>query len=198
MRKPTALATKSLDETSRAIIYDGCSLSQLSSIFGHDNRDTRRRIISLSPCGERAGYPIYNLAEAAAFLVPFQGDIEEAIKKMSPKDLPPAISKEYWAAQHARLKYEEDAGDTWRTGDVIEKLSEVFKVLRMNLLLMNDLLDRQTSLTDKQREIIQELIDTTLHGLANSLIEAFKNDPERRHDHRWTDPTDTPEEDNDL
>jgi len=197
MRKP-GLATKAMDDEGRSMLYDGCSLSQLGIIFKMDNREISRKIAGLSPSGERLGYPIYNLAEAAARLVPPQGNIEEAIKKMSPKDLPPAITKEYWAGQHARLKFEEDNGDLWRTADIVERLSEAFKTLRMNLLLMRDQVERQTLLTDKQREIIQTLIDGALNELADSLIAKFKNDQARTsHDEGWQEPS-ASEEDIDL
>lgn len=180
---PVGLKSKMLDDESRAILYDGVSLGQLKTIFGIDNRDVARRIASLSPCGERMGYPIYNLADAAALLVPPQGDIGEAIRKMSPRDLPPALTKEFWAAQHARLKFEEDQADSWRTADIIEMLSEVFKTLRMSILLLQDQLERQTALTDQQRDIVRALTDGVLHDLSNSLIERFKNEPKRRFDH---------------
>lgn len=191
MRKPKAvgLGAKMMDEESRAILYDGCSLSQLSTIFDSDNREVARKIKNLAPCGERMGYPIYKLSEAAAFLIPPQGDIAEAIKKMSPKDLPPALTKEFWAGQHARLKFEEDQGDLWRTSYIIEKLSELFKTLRMSILLMQDQVERQTALTDQQRDIIRTMTDGVLNDLANSLIERFKNEPDREQEEaEWSDP----------
>ena len=192
--KPTAagLGAKLNDDESRAILYDGCSLSQLSTIFDSDNREVARRIRNLEPCGTRMGYPIYKLADAAAFLVAPQGNISEVIKKMSPKDLPPSLTKEFWAGQHARLKFEEDQGDLWRTTYVIEKLSELFKTLRMSILLMQDQVERQTTLTDQQRDIIRGLTDSVLNDLATSLIERFRNHPSRT-EGEWKD-AGTPED----
>lgn len=188
MRKPKAetLGATRLDDESRGILYEGCSLSQLSTLFDSDNREVARRIRNLAPCGERMGYPIYKLADAAAYLVAPQGDISEAIKKMSPKDLPPSLTKEFWAGQHARLKFEEDQGDLWRTTYIIEKLSELFKTLRMSILLMQDQVERQTTLTDQQRDIIRGLTDGVLNDLATSLNERFKNDPSRA-EAEWKD-----------
>lgn len=186
--KPSAagLGAKMNDDETRAILYEGCSLSQLSTIFDSDNREVARRLRNLEPCGTRMGYPIYKLADAAALLVAPQGDIEEVIKKMSPKDLPPSLTKEFWAGQHARLKFEEDQGDLWRTTYVIEKLSEMFKTLRMSILLMQDQVERQTTLTDQQRDIIRGLTDGVLNDLADSLIERFKNDSNRT-EGEWSD-----------
>jgi hypothetical protein len=201
MRKPNeVLGAKSLDDVSKAIIFDGCSISQLGSIFDLDNREVSRRIRNLSPCGTRMSYSVYKLAEAAAYLVPAKGDIGEAIKKMSPKDLPPSLTKEYWAGQHARLKFEEDQGDLWRASDVVAMLAETFKTLRMSILLMQDQLERQTEVSDRQREILRTLIDSALNDLAERLIERFKNEPQREfdQDHGWTDADANQAEDEEL
>lgn len=188
MSRAGGLGAKAMDDEGRSMLYDGCSKSQLGTLFGIDKRDIDEKIRDVPPSGERMGYPIWRIKDVAPYLVPPQGNFEEAIKKMSPKDLPPMLTKEFWQAQHSRLKFEEDQGDLWRTADVIEKLSVVFKTLRMNLLLVNDQVERQTQLTEKQRKIIQGLIDSTLNQLADSLINAFKDEPARRHDSGWTEP----------
>lgn len=201
MRKPKSvgLGATLTDDESRGIIYEGCSLSQLAAIFDLDNRDIARKLHGLSPCGERMGYPIYKLSEAAVYLVPpNKRDIADAIKRMSPKDLPPALTKEFWAGQHARLKFEEDQGDLWRTADVIETLSEVFKTMRMSILLMRDQVERQDELTDRQRDIIQSLIDGVLNELADSLTKRFQHDHRRPESERWADPDEAEDEDEPL
>lgn len=198
-RKPAAvgLGAKMMDDESRAIIYEGCSLSQLSAIFDLDNRDIARKLHGLGPCGERMGYPIYKLADAAVLLVPpNKRDITDAIKRMSPKDLPASLTKEFWAGQHARLKFEEDQGDLWRTANVIETLSEIFKTMRMSILLMRDQVERQTDLSDRQRDIIQTLIDGLLNELADSLTKRFQNE-HRPDSERWADPDEPTPEDED-
>lgn len=186
-RRP-GLGAKAMDDEGRSMLYEGCSKSQLGVIFGIDNRKVDEKIRNVPPSGERMGYPIWRIRDVAPFLVPAQGDFEEAIKKMSPADLPPALTKEFWSAQHARLKYEEDRGDLWRTADVVERMSTVFKKLRMNILLVTDQVERQTHLTDKQREIIIGLMDGTLNQLADSLVNTFKHEPDRRFDSGWQQP----------
>ncbi len=195
MRKPAG-TTSRMEDSDRAMLYEGCSIGQLSVIFGQDKREIGNRISlnKIPDSGMRSGYPIYRIADVAPVLVTPKGDIEGAIKKMSPKDLPPQLSKEFWAALTARRDFEENEGDLWRTADVIERMSEVFKTLRMNLLLMTDQVERQTQLTDKQRRIIQDLTDNTLNQLANELIAKFKNEPARRIEDAWEDP----EEDDEL
>lgn len=193
------LGAKLNDEESRGIIFEGCSLSQLAVIFDLDNREIARKIHGLPPCGERMGYPIYKLADAAAYLVPpNKRDIVDAIKRLRPADLPPSLTKEYWAAQKMRAEFEEEQGDLWRTGEVVELLGEVFKRMRMSILLMRDQVDRQTRLTDQQKDIIQTLGDGVLNELSQSLIEQFKNDKRRPGSQHWDDPDEAPEEEDTL
>lgn len=190
MRKPTngGLGAKLNDTESRGIIYEGASLSQLAVMFDLDNREIARKIHSVQPCGERMGYPIYRIKDAAPFLVPPSPDeVANAIKRMSPRDLPASLTKEYWLAQKARADYEEDQGDLWRTADVMRVLGEVFKVSRMSLLLMRDQVERQVELTDKQRNIIIALIDGVLGTMRKSLIENFEHDQHKPGNDGWTE-----------
>lgn len=185
----TGVRKKMETDVDHAIIFDGVSISQLSRIFGLDNRDIPRKIKDLQPCGSRVGYPIYDLAEAAAYLIPPKGDFEEAIKKMSAKDLPVLLVKEFWAGQHARLKYEEDQGDLWRTADVAEMVQDLTKTMRMSVMLLRDKLSRQTELTQRQRDLLRTMIDGALNEMAKAVEEKFKNDPERKsRDGQWIDP----------
>ena len=174
------LGAKLVDDETRAMLYEGVSASQLSTIFGIRPEELRRLLMQVEPCGMRVGYPIYQIKDAAPYLIPAsKSDVESALKRMSPKDLPTALTKEYWAGQHARLKYEEDSGDLWRTTDVIEILAEVFKTLRMNILLFRDHVGRESDLTERQIDIIQTLTDRLLNDLADHLVERFKDGAER-------------------
>lgn len=189
------LGAKLNDEESRGIIYEGCSLSQLAALFDLDNREIARKLHGLPPCGERMGYPIFKLSEAAAYLVPpNKRDIEDAIKRLRPSDLPPSLTKEYWMAQKARADFEEDQGDLWRSSEVVAVMGEVFSVLRMSMLLMRDQVDRQTHLTDQQKDIIQELGDGILEKMSQQLIEQFKNDKRRPGSTEWQDPEPIPDQ----
>lgn len=182
MPKAIGLGAKLLDDESRAILYEGASVNQLALLFDKKTTEVSRilAVAKVQPCGERKSYPIYRVIDAAPHLIPpREADVADVIRNLSPKDLPPALTKEYWAAQHARLKYEEDRGDLWRTDEVIEMMSEVFKTLRMSILLMPDQLEKQSQLSDQQRNIVLNMIDGLLNDLADSLIERFKDEPKR-------------------
>jgi hypothetical protein len=161
------------------MLFEGASISQLAALFGRDNRTITQKIQGLRSVGKRAGHPIYKISEAAAYLVKPIGDIEDHIKKMSPDDLPPRLLKEFWAGQHARLKFEEDRADLWRTQDVVEHFAEAFKVARTTIMLAVDQVERITSLTDTQRNLMLAQMDQLMKSLNENLVTAFQNEPDR-------------------
>jgi hypothetical protein len=175
--------SKVQDEQTKAMLFDGASISQLARLFGHDNRTIAKKIQGLRPVGKRAGHPIYAVAEAARYLVVPLGDIEDHIRKMRPEELPAGLQREFWSAQAARLKFEEDRGDLWRTADVIAHYSETFMTMRTALLLMVDTVEKSVELTDRQRSIIQRAVDGAMRELHTSLVGKFENEPERNFDH---------------
>lgn len=171
--------TKVQDDATKAMLFDGASVSQLGRLFRHDNRTVTKKIQGLKSAGRRAGHPIYDVAEAARYLVIPLGDIEDHIRKMRPEDLPPALQREFWAGQTARQKFEEDQGDLWRTADVIEHYSKAFMGLRTALLLLPDMVEKSAELTDRQKHIVQRGVDGAMRDLHKTLVGMFENEPER-------------------
>jgi hypothetical protein len=171
--------TKVQDDDSKAMLFEGASISQLASLFGHDNRTITKKIQGVRSVGKRAGHPIYKISEAAAYLVKPMGDIEDYIKKMSPDDLPPKLSKEFWSGQIARMKFEEDRNDLWRTSDVIAHFADTFKVARTTIMLTVDQIEKTTELTEQQRNMMLAQMDNLMNSLNKNLIEQFQNEPDR-------------------
>lgn len=160
----------------RNILFQGASLSDLMIIFRLDRRTIQSRIADVPSCGKRNGGLIYQIRDVAPYLVRPSGDIEEHIRKMRPNDLPALLSKEFWNGQRSKLRYLEEVGQLWRTDRVLTALAEVFKTVRMNLLLLPDALERKAALNDKQLDEIRMLIDGTLEETRNALIEQFEDD----------------------
>lgn len=161
------------DDETKAIIYEGATIRQLSIMFRADPKVVTRKISGLVPVGRRRGNNFYRVDEAATRLVKPGYDIERYIREMNHLDLPPLLAKEFWNAQRARQAYEEQEGDLWRTADVVRALSEAFTTSRMSLLLMTDAVERQTVLTDRQRVIIKGLIDGAITDMREKLRDRF-------------------------
>jgi hypothetical protein len=161
------------DKESQSAIYQGMTVAQLAVAFEMQPQVVHRRLVAVEPCGRRGRFVIYKIKDAAAVLVEPTGDFEEKIKKMSARDLPPGLTKEFWTALRARQAYELTDGDLWPTVDVFETLAEVFKSIRMSLLLMGDTLERETAFSETQRAKLQSLIDATLESARAELIRSF-------------------------
>jgi hypothetical protein len=165
--------TAATDLETRQAIYEGVSIAQLCAIFDSSNKTVSKKLAALAPIGVRGGHPIYKLSEAARYLVEPIYDPEEVIRRMNHRDLPPTLLKEFWTGQRAKQQYEEQAGHLWRTENVIEYLGEAFKVIRMSLLLLGDSVERETQFTERQRDILKRLVDSTLNGAADALVRKF-------------------------
>lgn len=164
------------DVETESMLFQGANITQIAKLFRMDRRDVTPKILDVAACGTRGGYPIYYIHEVAPHLVKPIYDIETYIKRMNHNDLPKHLSKEFWAGALAKQKFEEEAGDLWRTDKVMEVMGDAFKQLRMSMLLMGDAIERETTFTDKQRQRLQAMVDGALNDLADQLVRKFSGD----------------------
>jgi hypothetical protein len=169
--------SKTADEESRAIIYEGANMSQLTIIFHQNEKDLKRRMYGLAPVGSRNGVPIYAIHEVAPYVVAPKFDVEQYIKRMNHTELPKMLTKEFWAGQRSRQEYLIKNGDLWPTERVIEEVGELFKLIKTQIRLTVDTIERQSELTLKQRGIIKSLLDGTLRDLHQTIVDKFKTRP---------------------
>lgn len=169
------------DEESRSIIYEGATLTQLGAIFKMDHRTVVRKLQDGNVKPHKVAKNIrgqdvelYSIADAAVHLVKPIIDVEKYITTMDHRDLPKMLTKEYWAGQRSRQMYEENAGLLWRTEKVVEEVGELMKLFKMNTLLLNDAVERQTELSERQREIIRSLTNGALKDLVKRIDDKFK------------------------
>lgn len=177
------MATKntSYDEETLAAIYKGVTQDQLMRIFKMDHRTIKKKLFEsgVKPVGKSANNAdIYAIHEIAPYLVKPVFDVETYIKQMNHNDLPKHLTKEFWAGLRSKQDYEERAGHLWRTEKVVEKVGELMKLVKMSTLLMNDAVERQTELTDRQRAIIKELSHGMLADLMTRINENFQEPAE--------------------
>lgn len=155
--------------------FDGMTVPRLAQLFRLDRRTVTEKLRPLRPTGDRRGAPTYHIVDAAPYLVEPIVDIEKYLQNVGPGDLPASLQAQYWNAQNGKLKYKEQAGDLWRTQQVLEVLTGVFRSLTQSLRLLADRVEAQTGLTPEQRAIIEkEISDKALDMLRKRLVEDFE------------------------
>jgi hypothetical protein len=165
------------DMEQRHALYRGVTISDMEIIFKKDRRTILSRLTGVKPVGKRGQADIFAIIDVAPHLVKPVGDMGEFIKKARPQDLPPFLQKEYWNGLRSKQAFMLADGQLWRTERVAEVLSETFKTLRTELLLIPDELERKTALSDSQREEVRALIDVSLENLRVALTEQFNGEP---------------------
>jgi len=163
------------DETMTAI-YRGLNQTQLMRLFRLDSRTVKAKILEsgIKPSAKVFGADLYAVYEIAPWLVKPVGNIEEQIKRMRYNDLPKELSKEFWAGQRSKQVYEENAGVLWRTEKVVEEVGDLLKLVKMSTLLMLDAVERQTEISERQRDIIKSLTHGMLSDLQARIASKFK------------------------
>jgi hypothetical protein len=154
----------------------GVTIGQISKLLEVTPYVINNRIDKLQPIGTRRGAPVYNLREAAALLstpVLTGEEIEHAIMKMSPGDLPKRLHKDFWLGLRSRQQYEKEAGDLWPTAKIIENVGAVYKLVAMSVRLTGDAVERQVELTERQRAIIKDQMNGMLKNVEKLIKEKF-------------------------
>lgn len=161
----------------RQQLLTGLTARDFANMFHIDDAEVLRRIsvAGIKQCGMRRNRPIWLIADVAPYLVKPVFDVEAYIKKLKPRDLPPALQKGFWDAQKARQNYEEEAGNLWHTHRVQRVVGEILMMTRQRLVLGTDTIDRMLPLTPEQRAAVQTVFDRTLGDLQAKVIEHFKD-----------------------
>lgn len=157
----------------RAEIASGLPVTELAKLFRTSLLNVRRKLANVRPIAERAGDPVYDIAEAAEWLVKPKVDVAEYIKSLRPADVPVALQKQFWDSQLGRQKFEENAGHLWRTEKVQMAVGDLFKVIRQKVRLFSDSVERETALSEEQRVIITRMADELLEDMYKAVVEHF-------------------------
>lgn len=151
------------------------TMTQIAQMFGTDSKSLPKRMHGIQSAGtNKRGHKVYSIAEAATRIVRPGYEIEEYIRQMSPQELPPLLSKEYWNGQNARIKFEEQMGRLWPTDRVVECFGAGLSALRMAILLIQDGVEREDVLTEEQRQVIQRLMDSAINDAREAVVEKMK------------------------
>lgn len=173
-----AETTQSLDNESRAILFEGANITTLGMLFKCDPKVLRARMVGIQPCGRRNSYDIYDVAEVAARMGKLsEPQVDAAMKRMNHDALPKQLTKEYWAGKRSKQEFMLREGDLWPTTKVISEVGEMVKSLKMELDLLIDGIERQVEMSDKQRDIAKKLINGAKSNMLQRLTDRFKKQP---------------------
>lgn len=174
------------DGVTEAILYDGASISQLGVLAGMDNRQVKARISGkIEPVGMRAGSPIFNVIEAAQFLLKNEKsmllkgvDMEkfaaEFIKQMeNADDIPPHISSAFYKARMSKLEFEQKQGSMVPLAAVRDAVEVNNKAMREQILLTKERVEREIELPQKAKTILVNTLDKLIADTKDAIINSF-------------------------
>lgn len=153
----------------------GVSTAWLSAAFKMPEPTVRYRlrgcpVLAQKARGTKMKVTLYDLRTAAGFLVAPAFSTREYMKSLKKGDLPPALQQSVWDAMLKRQKWEENAGDLWRTEKVREVLGGTFQSIKFAIQLWADTIERQVQLSEEQRNLIIELSDALQGEVFDALV----------------------------
>jgi hypothetical protein len=166
-------AAKLMSEPVKEMLDGGFTVSEIARAFRMNPATVRDRVANVRPHGKREERKTYLLRDVAKYLVPVPEEQVHRVMRMNHMDLPPMLKKEYWIGQSNRLKVREQEGELWNTQSVLDYVGEAFKTIRMEIQLAADRLERETELTDRQREAVKSLMDGMMESIRANLTRIF-------------------------
>lgn len=170
-----AAAPPNLHALNVADAMHGVSVGWLSTIFSMDPKTVKQKLRDCPPIHRRKAGFIYDLKQAAAYLVPPIFDIEQHMKTLRPSDLPKQLQDTYWSAMLKQQQWEANAGHLWRDEQVLEVLGETFKQIKFAIQLWPDQVERASGLTTEQRLMLTGMGDALQADIHNRLVSMPKN-----------------------
>ena len=157
-------------------VNGGVSVAWLMKAFRLGRQTIERRLVGCAPIGRgKHSSPLYDLPEAASYIVVPKRAIADYLRDVKPEDLPENLREGVWNAKLKQQRFEEKAGDLWRTSRVIEVISEVLVDLRSRLSLIPDDAERTAGVTREQRQKIAQIVEDIQEGMYQYVLELEKN-----------------------
>lgn len=152
-------------------LLNGFSISQLAELFELDRRTVTNKLRSLESSAYRHQSPVYRLKDAAPLLV------GEGNSKTSRRNA--ESEKDFWDAQLKRQRFEENAGDLWRTEKIVDVLAGCFKQFRESVVVFIDAMEHESGLPPEVILKTKTFGDGLLEGVRKRLLEIDTGDDDR-------------------
>jgi len=168
--KPVALARG--DAAIVQALFQPVSITFLAEVLQRDRKTITKKLANLGPMARhRGGTPLYDFRQALEYLITPKMNAAEAIKKMGTDDLPQSLQKDVWDAKLKQQKWAAQAGDLWKTEDVLMVLGETFQRLKTTTQLWIDQVSEAHSLPTEVRAELTTMVDALQLDLHRSLVE---------------------------
>lgn len=161
----------------------------LAQEFGMSSPTVKTRLAGVPIAGKGThGNPLYRLRDAAPRLMEKQrvseADIKQAMKTMRPQDLPAMMQAVYWDAMRKRQAWERDAAHLWRTEDVLDVLTDLFRLLRESIRLWADEVDGEKRLPSENLKYLRQRtndLQAELHKRLEAVAKTRSTPPSSAH-----------------
>lgn len=148
----------------------GVTVPWLMKAFRMGRATVERKLGGLEPVGYgRHRTPLYDLPEAASYLVKPRHDLHKLLREMKPEDMPERLREAYWGAKLRQQKWEEKAGHLWPTPAVMDLFSNVLTELRMRLQLVPEAIEREAGLDLEQIAATRMVVDSIQDEIHKAL-----------------------------
>lgn len=146
------------------------SINKLAQAFGMARETVTARLkeAGIKADGNRAGYPIYRLRDAAPALV---GMSEPDEPMQDPAQMRPVDMRAYYQGQNERLLFEQAQGQLIPIGEVRHQYSQIAKVNSRHWRTLADVIERDTKCSPELSAAIDRRAKMVLNELAD-LIES--------------------------
>ena len=152
-------------------VANGVSVQWLAKAFGMTRHNVEQRIRGCRVVGSGDyGNPLYDLREAASYLVEPKIDVEEYIAKLKPEKLPERLRESFWNAKLKEQRWKRAAGELWETDRVMSVFAEVLGNIRDKLQLIPDTVERLGGLDVKQWQMVRNLVDQVQEEIHAEIV----------------------------
>lgn len=146
------------------------SISKLSQMFGmaRETVAARLKAAGVKADGQRGGFPIYRIRDAAPALV---GMSEPDAPVQDPASMRPVDMRAYYQGQNERLLFEQAQGQLIPIGEVRHQFAQIAKVCSRHWRTLADVIERDTKCSPELVVAIDKRAKLVLNELAD-LIES--------------------------
>jgi len=150
-------------------LHAGVTVGWLAQAFRMDPKTVKAKLAKCPTLKAHARGYIYEFRVAVAYLIPPKVDVEDFLRTAKIKDLPTRIQAEYWSAMRSKQIVEREAGNLWRTEEVLARFGEVFGMFKSTTQLWIEDMERSVVMTPEQRDFLTERVDTLLSSMHQKL-----------------------------